>query len=483
MDPSRRVATVLTSVVVATLVYIIMKKAKRKRPPGPGYPIIGDIEAFSALANNKAAVYIFKKQMLYGRIMDFRVLNQSIYVLADPDEAHRILNNSHEFYRDRTFQNASEKIMESALFCLPSGDTWHRHRKLLSPAFSPIHLQHALEVSIKSTKQLCKYWASLGPKVIHNVHHEFACLTLDVIGQVAFSQDFGVVKSLSTDNVSETYQLFEKVGGAIGKRMNQPKWFWWPLGVTVKDIEYETTRVRQIAIDVLQTKMAATVARPEREWDVLDRLLAKSTDGEDKFTPDEVIDELMGFYFAGHETTSNTISFAIMALAQNPTVTAKLLAEIDDRVGKGEPTMAMLSELKYLDNFVKEVQRLYTVAGFNLRRPRQDSEICGYMVPKDSVVIINIWAIHTAPWIWGITGRDFDPDRWTRPIPHNAYLPFGSGPMGCIGQKMALIELKVALITMLQRFTFELVPNQDLEPESAVTIGMRQGLRVTLTPR
>ena len=166
----------------------------------------------------------------------------------------------------------------------------------------------------------------------------------------------------------------------------------------------------------------------------------------------------LGFFLAGHETSAHTLTFSLMELAQNPEIQETLYQEICN-VDIENPTFyETLPHFKYLDQVLKESQRLHPVLSSTLRVPKQDVDILGYKIPKGVPIAINVIGIHRST-VYYTNPDQFDPSRWDKPLSNpNAFLPFGSGPHMCIGSKMAVIEIKVALILLLQRFKFKEPP-------------------------
>ncbi|TPX36344.1 hypothetical protein SmJEL517_g01519 [Synchytrium microbalum] len=381
------------------------------------------------------------------------------FLVADPKAAQQILNGSgDEFYRDGTLQKGFTGVADLPLFAIPSGDTWYRHRKILSPSFSVVHLHHAFDEAVKASQFLVNVWKTQPANKVSNLHYDFSMLALDVIGLVGFFQSLGSLNTLIDGQKSESYRALERLANLVLFRTIAPPLLWELLNLGKAQMAPDGAFMRSIVAQVLETKLASKVVKADKDMDVLDRLLAKSVDGEAKFTHSEIIDEIFGFYAAGHETTSNTLTFCAASMMLHPECKAKLVAEIDSVLGGASPTYQDLPKLKYMDNFINEVQRYYAVVHTVPRRSRVDTQLC------DDVDV-------------------FDPQRFNKPPPPGAFLPFGAGPMACIGQRMSLTELKAALVVILQQVDFNLVPGQDLEPIAGVTQGLKKGLLAKITPQ
>ena len=173
----------------------------------------------------------------------------------------------------------------------------------------------------------------------------------------------------------------------------------------------------------------------------------------------EIVAQSVIFIFAGYETTSSALSFALYLLAIHPDVQKKLQDEIDAALpNKAPATYDTLLQMEYLDMVVNETLRLYPIAGRLERVCKTDVEINGLFIPKGTVVMIPTFALHKDPKYWP-EPEEFRPERFSKKnqdsINPYMYLPFGSGPRNCIGMRFALINMKVALVRVLQNFTVQ----------------------------
>jgi cytochrome P450 family 4 len=171
---------------------------------------------------------------------------------------------------------------------------------------------------------------------------------------------------------------------------------------------------------------------------------------------------MIGFFLAGHETSSHTLAFTLMELAKNPQVQSKLYEEIKNVDLSTEDSVGIdqLAHLKYLDSTVKESQRMHPVVNALLRETITETEMLGYQIPAKFKVLVNIMGIHNSP-LYYVDPERFNPERWTETLNPNAFLPFGMGSHQCIGMKLALIEIKILLIGLLQNFAVSMNPNHE----------------------
>lgn len=174
-------------------------------------------------------------------------------------------------------------------------------------------------------------------------------------------------------------------------------------------------------------------------------------------TESEILSNSMIFFGAGFDTTANTLAFAVYRLALHPDIQDKLHEEIDTELGKGSPSYDILNNLPYLDKFLNEVLRMYAAATRINRHAKKDITVQGHFIPKGTDVTVPIAALHRDPEYWPDPEK-FDPERFSEENkakrPMYSFLPFGLGPRNCIGMRLALLEAKFAIISMVQNFRF-----------------------------
>jgi cytochrome P450 len=222
--------------------------------------------------------------------------------------------------------------------------------------------------------------------------------------------------------------------------------------------------------------------------DLLDRLIA-ATDSETgvRMTDEEVRDEVIIIFLAGHETSALAATYAWYLLSQHPNEEAKLHAELDSVLGGRIPTYDDLEKLPYTRRVIDETMRLYPPAPMLTGRvAREADEICGRPIPKGREIAILPWVLHRHRSLWEEPDR-FDPDRFTpersAARPRFAYLPFGGGPRICIGAQLALTEISLLLATMAQRYRLRLVEPQDIVLLHRITLRPRDGIKMILERR
>jgi cytochrome P450 len=218
--------------------------------------------------------------------------------------------------------------------------------------------------------------------------------------------------------------------------------------------------------------------------DILSWLLEMETDGEP--ISDQLIrDQTMTFFAAGHETTSNALTWTFYLLSQHPAVRERLVAELQAVLAGRAPTPADLPHLPYLDWTVTEAMRILPPVWTQGRILTAPAEVDGFRLARGTAVMFSQWVIHRRPDIWGDPER-FRPERWDpaqgEKPPQWAYFPFGGGPRVCIGMPFAQMEARLLLATILQRFSPRLAPGQRVALRPRVTLRPKYGMRMILDP-
>jgi cytochrome P450 len=291
-----------------------------------------------------------------------------------------------------------------------------------------------------------------------------------------------IAKTLFDANLDDTAAIGDAITVALHEvddRFNRlillPNWAPTASNRAMKDAVAKLDAIIQRFIDDRR-------ASGEDKGDLLSMLLmARDEDTDGVMTDKQVRDEAMTLFGAGHETTAHALSWTWYALSQHPDAEARLHAELAEVLGGRAPTLEDLPRLKYTEQVVKEAMRLYPPAWTTTREAIADIELGGYPIRKGEVVVLPIYTIHRDPRYFPDPER-FDPDRFSpereKDIPKYAYLPFGGGPRVCIGNAFALMEARLIVATMAQRFSFSVAPGQIIEPQRMFTLRPKNGMRM-----
>jgi cytochrome P450 len=237
---------------------------------------------------------------------------------------------------------------------------------------------------------------------------------------------------------------------------------------------------------IIERMIDERLENPGRHGDLLTMLLeARDEQGGGGMSQTQIRDEAMTIFLAGHETTSQALSWTWYLLSENPETEAALHDELDDVLGGRPPTVEDVSRMPYTRAVVSESMRLYPPAWSIARRALSEVDIGGYRITKGAIVIASPWIVHRDAR-WFPDPESFEPGRWLTEDPERprtAYFPFGGGSRICIGERFAWMEASLLLATLASRWRLRLVPGHPVEPLPRITLRPKHGLRMTLEAR
>jgi cytochrome P450 len=245
---------------------------------------------------------------------------------------------------------------------------------------------------------------------------------------------------------------------------------------------------RKILDEIVFSEIVRRRAAPDDErQDILSLLLGARGEGGEAFTDREVRDQVMTLMFAGHDTSTSTLTFMMHELARHPDVLARLQAEQDEVLGGDVPDVDRLEkEMPYLEMVLDEVLRLYPPAWIGPRRAVRDFEFGGYTIPDGAYVNYCSWASHRIPEVFP-EPEAFIPERFERErkaaLPRGAYVPFGGGRRICIGKRFGQTEVKLVATMLLQRLRLDALPGRTMTVRQMPTLSPKGGLEMRVLSR
>jgi cytochrome P450 len=448
----------------------------RRLPPGPrGLNLLRHSFTFGQNWSH----FLSRCAREYGDVVFFRFLNVPICLVVHPDAIEQILVKSQaNFLKSRDYR-ALRPILGNGLLT-SEGEFWQAQRRLIQPAFRHENILTYAQIMSESTAAMLACWKHGETR---DTHADMMTLTLDVVAKSLFGSDvsehalgvadaMAVVMELFTAQANWAFVLPDRMPTPKSRRLRQ-------CIKHLNDVVYKLIRAR---------RKAAAGRDATARGDLLSTLLAVHDESGDRMTDEQLRDEIMTLFLAGHDTTANALTWTWYLLAQNPKVDAALAAELREVLGSRAPSATDLPRLPYTDMVIKESMRLYPPAWGVGRRAIHDFELDGYRIPARTNFFLLQWVTQRDSRFY----RDpehFDPERWrhdpirTGKIPRFAYFPFGGGPRVCVGAGFAMMEAALLLATIAQRFRLALVPNQQIEPLFSVTLRPKNGLRMHLHAR
>jgi len=426
-------------------------------------------------------------------------------------EAHRdiLTTKSYDFEKPlRVGRTLAQHLGLGLLFS--TGDMHRFQRHTMLPAFAFRHIKDLYPIFWAMSKEAIECIASeaqvkIGKSKVTNglempissdqsvieVVKWWKRVTLDIIGLAGMGQDFQARKDEASP-LYKAYREMSKMSWQSAVIFVLPEW-------AVNFVTARTTRLMDKASEVIRSRCRDLIRikheKMEKnqltEHDILS--VAIQSGG---FTQDQLLDQLMNFLVAGHETVAVSMTWAVYALCQHPHVQTKLRAEIRAQLpspaGFSDVSSTDIDKMPYLNAVCNEVFRFYPILPRTLREAVVDTSIAGQHIPKGTMLILVPSAVHRSRAMWGDRADVFDPERWMPPnagsggaTSNYAFMTFLQGPRACIGTSFARGEFANLLAGFVGRFKFELNDKREMDENNfkvsgGITVGPVNGLDVKL---
>jgi cytochrome P450 len=404
----------------------------------------------------------------------------NLFLVVHPDHVKHIsIDNRSNYDKLKTYDTVRKLLLGNGLVS-STGELWRRQRKLMSPFFTPRGIQRFATVMIDEGQAFAQRWeqkAKTGETV--DMIDEMMKITASIILKTMFSLDTDVDILHMKDAVETLIQSVSKLQFSL---IRLPMWV-----PTAHHQRYNAAR--KLVHDYIGGIIARRRAMPESEWpdDLLTQLMSARDEETGERMPDQqVLDESITIFFAGHETTARTMTFTWYALSQMPEVEEQFHAEADSVLGGRIPTVEDLKKMGYTLQVIKETLRLYPAAPVYVRDAVANDEIDGQPIPAGAAMTLMPYLTHRHPDFWPEPER-FDPQRWQperEKAQHPyAYHPFASGQRICIGNNFSLFESHILLAILGQRFAPRMLAGHQPKLEMAGTLISTNGVPMVLRSR
>ncbi|KAF6990128.1 hypothetical protein CFC21_007368 [Triticum aestivum] len=413
----------------------------------------------------------------YGRPFVFWFGPRPRLVVSGPEVAKAVLTDSTGTFRKGSGSNVnplSRQLLGEGLVAL-TGEKWAHHRRVISPAFNMERIKGWIPEISAITSSMLDKWEVQGETRAEfeiDVNKEFHTLSADVISCIAFGSSY-----------EEGKRIFQLQEEQVQLALLAMRTFYFPgfRFVPTKKNQRRHSLNKEIR-NSLRRLIEINRKKCEDSKNLLGLMLSASkTDKEFKMGIEEIIDECKTFYFAGKETTANLLTWATLLLALYKEWQHKARDEVLQVCGKNKhPNAETLSSLKIVNMVLKETLRLYPPALFVNRTVTRDVKLGKLDIPAGTQLNMPIIEMHHDVDIWGANAEEFDPSRFADGKSYHlgAYFPFGIGPAICVGQNLTMVEAKLALAMVLQRFAFDVSPSYVHAPMMAMTLQPEYGAQV-----
>ena len=444
-------------------------------PPMPERPL-SLFRFLRVLRDNSLATY--RVQAYTSEILARRLFWKRTFFVNEPGAIkHILLDNSAQYHKTEIARRLLEPGLGRGLLT-SEGETWRRHRRIMAPSFDHRSIIGYSPIMTEIAEKLVEEWDALSPRAEIDVAAAMMHATLHIISRTMFSSESDDIVDVVERGVGR-YQAEIRPG--LVDLLELPKWLSRRASHRAESILIEFDR----AIDRMIVEREAT--REAQSKDLLGRLIAaRDEETGGGMTAQEVRNQVVTIFMAGHETTALALTWTWYLLSQHSAVEAKLHAELDAVLGGRTPRHEDLAKLTYTRMVIEEAMRLYPPAHTLSRTAMADDAVLGTRIPKGSQVLIVPWLVHRNPKLWEQPER-FEPERFTPDrvaARHRfAYIPFGVGPRICIGAAFAMAEAMLILATVAQRYRLQLKPDFPVEPQGLITLRPRNGMGMILERR
>lgn len=419
-------------------------------------------------------------QMLYanhGRVAALRAGKPGWVFGFGPEQNQQVLSDAAHFLSVpiAPMGTPSDSAVARLTYNLLSmnGATHRQQRRLVLPAFHKGRVAGYRDTMVAETERALRGWQA-GQR--RDIAREMRQLTLCIASQTLF----GVDAAADADSVAPLTERWLAQLESVGVFLLPKPWPGTPMHRLIRTADHLEARILAL--------IAQKRADPAPQHDVLAMLLEARDEDGTTMTDTELIGQTAVLFVAGHETSSNALSWTLFLLAQHPRILAELHEELRGELRGDAPTVEQLGRLPLLDRVVKESMRLLPPAPVQMRYSGAPFQFGQYAIPGGASVTLSAYVTHRLPELYP-DPLVFNPARWETFAPTvYEYMPFGAGSHMCIGSTFATMEIKIVLAMLLQRFAFELAPGTRVDRRVTITMAPRHGLPMSLhtpdhTPR
>ncbi|XP_014451951.2 cholesterol 24-hydroxylase isoform X1 [Alligator mississippiensis] len=421
----------------------------------------------------------------YGPIVRFNAFHRVLVIVFSPEGVKEYLM-SPEYPKDRTVYGQLShlfgvRFLGNGLVSDHDYDHWHKQRRIVDPAFSRTYLMGLMDTFNEKAEELMKKLEEKADgKTELSILNMMSRVTLDVLAKVAFGME---LNALHDDQTPFPHAVTMIMKGTSEIRLPLAKYMPGKQKL-IKEIQESVRLLRRVGKECIEQRREDIQNGEEARVDILTQIL-KAAALEETRDDENILDNFVTFFIAGHETTASQLSFTIMELTRQPEIMERLQAEVDEVIGtKRNISYADLGNLQYLTQVLKESLRLYPPVPGTVRWTGKENIIEGIRIPANVTLFFSSYVMGRMETFFK-DPMNFNPDRFSNsaPKPYFSYFPFSLGPRSCVGQIFSQMEAKVVMAKLLQRFEFQLAPGQSFEIVDTGTLKPRDGVMCILKPR
>jgi cytochrome P450 len=441
-----------------------------ERPPGPPQTwLFGNLREFSR--DQLGALTRWKRE--YGDFVEARFGARRVVFANHPDLVEEVLVKQNRKFIKHFRLRRTRRVLGQGLLT-SEGEFWRSQRRLAQPAFHRERITTYARLMVEYTERMLETWS---PGQVRDVQDDMMRLTLEIVAKTLFDAE---IRGATADASGAMETLMRSFIARTGSLVTPPHWVPTLLNIRV---ERAIRRLERILAAIITERRA----RGEDRGDLLSMLLhAQDEESGRRMSDQQLRDEVMTLFMAGHETTANTLAWVWFLLSEHPDVEARLHVEVDRVLGGRPPTVADLPRLGFTENIITEALRVYPTVWMIGREAIDPVELDGFQIPAGTTVFMAQWVVHRDSR-WYDDPEVFRPERWEggliQRIHRYAYFPFGGGPRICIGNQFAMMEATLILATIARMYRIRLAPDAVIAPLPTATLRPAHGVKVILSRR
>ncbi|KAI0478286.1 cytochrome P450 [Xylaria cf. heliscus] len=437
--------------------------------PGPWpFPVLGNLRDIDP---NNSVRDMANLADTYGPIYKLRIGGEDRLVVTNLELVNEVCTRKEFAKYPLGFLKQLRTITAGGLFtAYPGEENWGIAHRTLSPAFGSVSIRNMFPEMLDIVSQLVMKWARFGPQYRVNAVQDFTRLTIDTIALCGMDTR---LNSFYMEDVPPYLKAMAELLSETQRRTYRPWWLSPFMREANRKFNENNQIVRSVAEDVIARRRSSS--SPQKR-DLVDRMV-NGTDPKTgkKLTDEVIIDNMITFLVAGHETTSGLLSFMFVLLIKHTNAYNKLQSEIDEVIGTAPITADHLKGLAYTRACIWETLRLHPPSGAWTLTCMDSSVSAPVMlankweVKPGQTVLVIVPKLHRDPSVWGEDADEFNPERMREDkfskLPKNCLKPFGNGQRACIGRAFAIQEATLAVAILFQKFNFKLA-----DPEYNISI-------------
>lgn len=415
---------------------------------------------------------------IYDQRFVVREGRQRVVYVAAPDLIEKILLNE---YSHLTKTAVERRALGHSLgdgLLTSDGAAWRWQRRTTAPVFRHTDLLALVPDMVTAAEEQAAAWRSMTAPTRHTIDHDLEATTFKIISRTIFA---GAADAESATIQQAGNELLRNITWELAAAvLNLPTWMWHPGKSAIARASLQS-----------RTAVASILARRRADGaqgaDITARLInARDPDTGAPMSDAQLIDNLLTFLAAGHETTAKALTWTLYLLARAPDWQARVAEEVVRVAGQAPLTAAHLERLVVTAQVVKEGMRLYPPAPVISRVNTAPMQFDDREISVGTILIIPIYAIHRHRQLWDAP-EAFDPERFApdQEAKHRRaqFMPFGFGPRICIGMSFAMMEMTLLLATFVRAMHFAWDGVHKPEPINRITLRPRGGMPLILSAR